>query len=470
MVQLLRGGTVSQSYSYNAYGYINADEYGVHEPFYGYNGEEHDPFTGLQYLRARYYSPQNGGFITQDSFAGILTNALSQNRYTYAENDPVNGIDPSGHAKVSRNGAKSGGSSKTNTAGRLSQSSKAPASTAAGKQQSPAKKPYTAAPTPPKPAPNYQKPTTYSSGAAKAAQSAKTASAPSSPAADVLLQTVSNPYLPLQEATGQWQLAPASVTQRVEAAKAYVRRTCDPNANRVSNQSNWDPKNLVMLSAGSSVVNPDMLSAFWEWFTAILAEKGATWATAGTFVAADGPLPIGDAIALTLILSDFLLDAESRITIEKNSNEDNKDPSDIISKFFGEQSTPANPPPNGKRPDDEESTNQPVPSMSIDDLPNNVQDAYNNYERTNWQGNYNGQTSGTRAGGKYSNSNNALPQYDSSGNPISYREFDVNNKIAGQARDAQRFIIGSDGLIYFTDSHYGDILSPLGLPSFVRIK
>ena len=169
VVQLLKGGTVSQSYSYNAYGYINADEYGVHEPFYGYNGEEHDPFTGLQYLRARYYAPQTGGFITQDSFAGILTNALSQNRYTYAENDPVNGIDPSGHAKVSRNGAKSGGSSKTNTAGRLSQSSKAPASTAAGKQQSPAKKPYTAAPTPPKPAPNYQKPTTYSSGAAKAA-------------------------------------------------------------------------------------------------------------------------------------------------------------------------------------------------------------------------------------------------------------------------------------------------------------
>ncbi len=234
VVQLLQRGTVSQSYSYNAYGYINTDAYGIHEPFYGYNGEEQDPFTGLQYLRARYYAPQNGGFITQDSFAGILTNALSQNRYTYAENDPVNGIDPSGHAKVSRNGAKNGGSSKTNTAGRLSQSSKAPASTAAGKQQSPAKKPYTAAPTPPKPAPNYQKPTTYSSGAAKAAQSAKTASAPSSPAADFMLQTVSDPCLALREATGQWQAVPASVTQRVEAAKAHVRRTCDPNAGRVS--------------------------------------------------------------------------------------------------------------------------------------------------------------------------------------------------------------------------------------------
>lgn len=60
MVQLLQGGTVSQSYSYNAYGYINTDEYGIQTPFYGYNGEQHDPATGLQYLRARYYAPQNG--------------------------------------------------------------------------------------------------------------------------------------------------------------------------------------------------------------------------------------------------------------------------------------------------------------------------------------------------------------------------------------------------------------------------
>ena len=49
-----------------------------------------------------------------------------------------------------------------------------------------------------------------------------------------MLQTVSDPYLALREATGQWQAAPASVTQRVEAAKAYVRRTCDPNAGRIS--------------------------------------------------------------------------------------------------------------------------------------------------------------------------------------------------------------------------------------------
>ena len=98
MVQLLKDGAVTQEYAYDAYGYINADEFGIQAPFYGYNGEEQNPFTGLQYLRARYYAPQNGGFITQDSFSGVLTNALSQNRYTYAHNNPVNYADPSGHS------------------------------------------------------------------------------------------------------------------------------------------------------------------------------------------------------------------------------------------------------------------------------------------------------------------------------------------------------------------------------------
>ena len=98
MVQLLKDGAVTQEYAYDAYGYINAVEFGIRAPFYGYNGEEQNPFTGLQYLRARYYAPQNGGFITQDSFSGVLTNALSQNRYTYAHNNPVNYADPSGHS------------------------------------------------------------------------------------------------------------------------------------------------------------------------------------------------------------------------------------------------------------------------------------------------------------------------------------------------------------------------------------
>jgi RHS repeat-associated protein len=57
-----------------------------------------DPQTGLIYLRARYYSPVDATFISQDSHLGDISRIDSANRYAYAENDPVNNTDPSGHA------------------------------------------------------------------------------------------------------------------------------------------------------------------------------------------------------------------------------------------------------------------------------------------------------------------------------------------------------------------------------------
>ena len=69
---------------------------------WGYNGEEYIEEVGLQYLRQRHYSPETGNFTSQDTNEGDLTNPLSQNRYIYAENDPVNGNDPGGVKKKSK--------------------------------------------------------------------------------------------------------------------------------------------------------------------------------------------------------------------------------------------------------------------------------------------------------------------------------------------------------------------------------
>ena len=79
---------------------------GVSENFVGFafNGEEQSRRTGLQYLRARYYDSSSGNFISMDSYEGSILSPLSQNRYTYAENDPVNNFDPSGHAAASSKG------------------------------------------------------------------------------------------------------------------------------------------------------------------------------------------------------------------------------------------------------------------------------------------------------------------------------------------------------------------------------
>ena len=64
---------------------------------YGYNGEYTHGSLGLQYLRARYLKVETGTFTSRDTYAGRVRDILSQNRYTYAENNPVTFADPSGH-------------------------------------------------------------------------------------------------------------------------------------------------------------------------------------------------------------------------------------------------------------------------------------------------------------------------------------------------------------------------------------
>lgn len=88
------------------------------------------------------------------------------------------------------------------------------------------------------------------------------------------------------------------------------------------------------------------------------------------------------------------------------------------------------------------------------DLPQNVKSSYDKYSKTNWKGNYDGQTVGTKAGSKWNNSPPQLPQTDNNGEHITYQEFDVNNKSPGSLRDAERFIRGSDGKTYYTPDHY----------------
>jgi RHS repeat-associated protein len=57
-----------------------------------YTGRENDGATGLYYYRARYYSPQLGRFISEDS-VGV---GGGTNYYAYVGDDPTKYIDPSG--------------------------------------------------------------------------------------------------------------------------------------------------------------------------------------------------------------------------------------------------------------------------------------------------------------------------------------------------------------------------------------
>lgn len=101
VVQLADGtGAVTKEYAYDAFGNEKNINPSDTNPF-RYTGEYFDKESGSVYLRARYYDPTTGRFLSEDTYNGKATDPLSLNLYTYCENDPVNFTDPSGKAKYS---------------------------------------------------------------------------------------------------------------------------------------------------------------------------------------------------------------------------------------------------------------------------------------------------------------------------------------------------------------------------------
>lgn len=62
-----------------------------------FTGQRLDPEDGLYYYGARYYDPAIGRFIQADTVVPSLSNPQEFNRYSYALNNPLNRIDPSGN-------------------------------------------------------------------------------------------------------------------------------------------------------------------------------------------------------------------------------------------------------------------------------------------------------------------------------------------------------------------------------------
>jgi len=87
-------GAVVLAQSYKPYGGMLSSA-GTDSSAYGYTGEWTDD-TGLVFLRARYYAPVPGRFISADPFPGTQDRPISHNGYAYADCNPINLVDPSG--------------------------------------------------------------------------------------------------------------------------------------------------------------------------------------------------------------------------------------------------------------------------------------------------------------------------------------------------------------------------------------
>ncbi|KDN13784.1 hypothetical protein BGI40_11325 [Snodgrassella communis] len=63
-------------------------------------GEYLDEDSSFYHLRARDYDPKIGRLISRDSFEGVRNNPITLNPYLYANTDPINSVDPSGHMEL----------------------------------------------------------------------------------------------------------------------------------------------------------------------------------------------------------------------------------------------------------------------------------------------------------------------------------------------------------------------------------
>ena len=85
---------VVNSYAYDPFGQILGQQETVPQPFkyVGQYGVMAEP-NGLYYMRARYYDPTVGRFISEDplGFGGGDVNL-----FAYVQNEPINWIDPLG--------------------------------------------------------------------------------------------------------------------------------------------------------------------------------------------------------------------------------------------------------------------------------------------------------------------------------------------------------------------------------------
>ena len=88
-------GRITMSRSYTPFGAVKS-QVGSAPGTFGYAGEQQDAASDLVFMRARYYDPSTGRFITRDPYPAYSGVPATLHRYAYVGNDPINRTDPSG--------------------------------------------------------------------------------------------------------------------------------------------------------------------------------------------------------------------------------------------------------------------------------------------------------------------------------------------------------------------------------------
>jgi RHS repeat-associated protein len=97
-VRFLTGtaGTATDTYVYDAFG-LPLTTTGTTPNSFLYSAEQFDSTLGMYYLRARYYNPATGRFLTMDPYEGHTLEPATLHKYLYVGANPVRFADPSGY-------------------------------------------------------------------------------------------------------------------------------------------------------------------------------------------------------------------------------------------------------------------------------------------------------------------------------------------------------------------------------------
>ncbi len=106
-----QGRETENIYQYDAFGNLLEKREDVGNRIL-YTAQQYDQETGQYYLRARYYNPEVGRFLQEDTYRGD-----GLNLYAYCANNPVVYYDPSGHGVTYEEGGVQG--SENTQAGQL---------------------------------------------------------------------------------------------------------------------------------------------------------------------------------------------------------------------------------------------------------------------------------------------------------------------------------------------------------------
>lgn len=93
IASLVRTGSsyaLSSQKGYDVWGGVRLGSAGAGNRYCGNLGHQQDDESGLIYMRARYYEPGSGRFISEDPARDGM------NWYAYCENNPINRVDSSG--------------------------------------------------------------------------------------------------------------------------------------------------------------------------------------------------------------------------------------------------------------------------------------------------------------------------------------------------------------------------------------